>query len=212
MAYLLLFNYPIHSFKGWSLSRSSDTFRQLGPVIFVLKTLVFNVFLAIAVPQAAFIYFLLYYLLPKFFFRKRNPLVTACVLISVLLVYYPVAIHFKFMAAIGNYLSGASTTLPPYLPDVGLKIYMLNRELLTSFPIVTGFALMIRLMKSWWLKQKEIEQLASEKAKAELQLLKAQVHPHFLFNTLNNIYFFTLSGSHKAPEMIKSFRGCCIIS
>jgi LytS/YehU family sensor histidine kinase len=45
------------------------------------------------------------------------------------------------------------------------------------------------------------------KTKAELQLLKAQVHPHFLFNTLNNIYYFTLSGSPKAPEMIDKLSG-----
>ena len=46
-----------------------------------------------------------------------------------------------------------------------------------------------------------------EKIKAELQLLKAQIHPHFLFNTLNNIYFFTLTASPKAPEMIKKLSG-----
>jgi len=40
-----------------------------------------------------------------------------------------------------------------------------------------------------------------------LQLLKAQVHPHFLFNTLNNIYYFTLSGSPKAPEIIDKLSG-----
>jgi len=66
---------------------------------------------------------------------------------------------------------------------------------------------MINLMKRWWLKQKETEQLVRETAKAELQLLKAQVHPHFLFNTLNNIYYFTLSGSPKAPEMIGKLSG-----
>ena len=49
--------------------------------------------------------------------------------------------------------------------------------------------------------------MAAEKIKAELQLLKAQVHPHFLFNTLNNIYFFTLNGSPKVPEMIKKLSG-----
>ena len=44
--------------------------------------------------------------------------------------------------------------------------------------------------------------MAREKANAELQLLKAQIHPHFLFNTLNNIYFFTLTASQKAPEIL----------
>ena len=86
-------------------------------------------------------------------------------------------------------------------------MYTVNRDLLTSFPIVTGFALMIKLLKRWWLKQREAEQLAKEKTKAELQLLKAQVHPHFLFNTLNNIYYFTLNASPKAPEMIKKLSG-----
>jgi LytS/YehU family sensor histidine kinase len=73
----------------------------------------------------------------------------------------------------------------------------------TSLPIIAGIAIMIKLVKRWWQKYQETEQLAKEKIKTELQLLKAQVHPHFLFNTLNNIYFFTLSASPKAPEMIK---------
>jgi LytS/YehU family sensor histidine kinase len=84
---------------------------------------------------------------------------------------------------------------------------MVLRDQLSSLPIITGFAVMIKLMKRWWLKQKETEQLFQEKTKAELQLLKAQVHPHFLFNTLNNIYYFTLSGSPKAPEMINKLSG-----
>ena len=45
-------------------------------------------------------------------------------------------------------------------------------------------------------------QAQQEKITAELQLLKAQVHPHFLFNTLNNIYSFSLENSPKTPHMI----------
>lgn len=41
-----------------------------------------------------------------------------------------------------------------------------------------------------------------EKISADLQLLKAQVHPHFLFNTLNNIYSLSLKSSPKTPELI----------
>ncbi len=107
----------------------------------------------------------------------------------------------------GNYFFGLSKSLTGGLSFNRLMNVVPRDIMLTSLPIVAGFALVIKLMKQWWLKQKETEQLANEKTKAELQLLKAQIHPHFLFNTLNNIYFFTLSGSPKAPEMINKLSG-----
>ena len=44
--------------------------------------------------------------------------------------------------------------------------------------------------------------LEKEKAETELNFLKAQLHPHFLFNTLNNLYVLTLKKSDKAPETV----------
>lgn len=78
-----------------------------------------------------------------------------------------------------------------------------GRNILFNIPTVVGLAVAIKLMKNWYIKQKETEQLVKEKFKAELQILKSQVHPHFLFNTLNNIYSFILKSSPTAPEMIK---------
>jgi two-component system sensor histidine kinase AlgZ len=60
----------------------------------------------------------------------------------------------------------------------------------------------LSLGKQWFLKQREFLQAQQEKITAELQLLKAQVHPHFLFNTLNNIYSFSLDRSPKTSELI----------
>jgi len=60
----------------------------------------------------------------------------------------------------------------------------------------------LSLGKQWLLKQRDFLRAQQEKVTAELQLLKAQVHPHFLFNTLNNIYSFSLDRSPKTPELI----------
>lgn len=62
--------------------------------------------------------------------------------------------------------------------------------------------MLIKFFKLWTIKQREWLSAQQEKITAELQLLKAQVHPHFLFNTLNNIYSFSLEQSPKTPEMI----------
>jgi sensor histidine kinase YesM len=211
-AYSLLFHYPVHSFWGWRLSphfpSDVDTFTTIqnrGVSGFLIKTLVFNSLLAVILPQVVFTYFLMYWLLPNRFYKKRDPFLSACVVIAVLLIYGFVAIGFKFFAPIGNYILGQKKTFPTF--KIKSLMNPTIRDQVTTLPIVAGFALMINLVKRWWLKQKETEQLSNEKTKAELQLLKAQIHPHFLFNTLNNIYFFTLSLSPQAPEMIKKLSG-----
>jgi LytS/YehU family sensor histidine kinase len=61
---------------------------------------------------------------------------------------------------------------------------------------------MIIVFKYWLKKQEEWLKAEKEKVTAELQLLKAQIHPHFLFNTLNNIYSFSIESSPKTPELI----------
>ncbi len=89
------------------------------------------------------------------------------------------------------------------MPGMAFIVPAWGRQILFNYPTVVGFALAIKLLKNWYLKQKEAAQVAREKINAELQLLKAQVHPHFLFNTLNNIYSFIINDSPAAPESIK---------
>ena len=74
-----------------------------------------------------------------------------------------------------------------------------------SFLVLTttaGIVCFIFLFKHWLIKQQKWLQAEKEKVTAELQLLKAQVHPHFLFNTLNNIYSFSIDQSPETPSMI----------
>jgi len=73
-----------------------------------------------------------------------------------------------------------------------------------SFPLFMAF-----LLSSLWLvtrlfgrKENEAAQLHAEKMETELKFLRSQTNPHFLFNTLNNIYTLTLVKSDKAPEYL----------
>jgi two-component system sensor histidine kinase AlgZ len=61
--------------------------------------------------------------------------------------------------------------------------------------LIVLLALVIKLFKLWL----ERKQAALQ---AELDALKGQVHPHFLFNTLNNLYALTLTNSPKSPQVV----------
>jgi sensor histidine kinase YesM len=67
---------------------------------------------------------------------------------------------------------------------------------------VAGFAGTIKLLKYWYQKKRENELLQKEKLAVELHLLKAQLHPHFLFNTLNNLYSHIINDSRESGNIV----------
>lgn len=65
-------------------------------------------------------------------------------------------------------------------------------------------------MKFGWdaiMKQKEVDKLEKVVKESELQFLRSQINPHFLFNNLNNLYSYALEGSNKTPEIILELSG-----
>lgn len=73
-----------------------------------------------------------------------------------------------------------------------------------TFPIISGAFIFIAIM--FILRYKDEKEhtvrLQKEKTELELQFLKSQLHPHFLFNTLNNIYSLSVSQSDKTSQSI----------
>jgi len=67
---------------------------------------------------------------------------------------------------------------------------------------IGGLAAAIKIMKYWYVKEQQNLKLQRENIAAQLNLLKAQVHPHFLFNTLNNIYAHTQTSSPSAAKLV----------
>jgi LytS/YehU family sensor histidine kinase len=81
----------------------------------------------------------------------------------------------------------------PFSEKIVNVIYFINA--VKTMNMVVWIALGAKLFKHWY----ERKQAALQ---AELKALKAQVHPHFLFNTLNNLYALTLNNSPKAPGVV----------
>lgn len=61
---------------------------------------------------------------------------------------------------------------------------------------------MIKLSADWVIHQNRMNELEKQNIQSEIAFLKAQINPHFLFNTLNNIYGLSLRNDEKAPEAI----------
>ena len=109
--------------------------------------------------------------------------------------------------AVGLYIDVGyrNYVLIPMQESMGLKNIISRGPLAFCYLCMTTSAaspMLIKFFKLWTIKQRQWMQVQEEKVTAELQLLKAQVHPHFLFNTLNNIYSFSLENSPKTPGLI----------
>jgi len=77
---------------------------------------------------------------------------------------------------------------------------LFNQAFVISAGIAGYGSIVYFIEKSRWSKRRE--ELINEKKTAELNFYRAQVHPHFLFNTLNGIYAESLKGEGRAPELI----------
>ena len=140
---------------------------------------------------------IVYVLVPDFLLKKKYWRLTSGVALICALMIPVVYVLYSFIYPFIDNLFNLRSTLPKKI----IVWASISAGLVHAIK-VTLVALAITLLKRWWLKQKEKEQLEREKINAELQLLKAQIHPAFLFSTLNNIIEHARDVSPKAPEML----------
>ncbi|MFC5409482.1 sensor histidine kinase [Larkinella bovis] len=127
--------------------------------------------------------------------------------------------YFLLFMVLSAALTGVSQRLvayfviyPIYYPEgLAMPLIFLPKILIYTFATYSMVSIpsAVHLMKKWYADQQltqelrqKTQQLAQGKLEAELKLLKSQIHPHFLFNTLNNLYALTVNGSPKAPEIV----------
>jgi sensor histidine kinase YesM len=165
------------------------------PATSYVETLIFFM------PQVVLVYPLLYFILPRYLFNGKYIKAALWILAFLILT---VCINAVLIMYIPWYK-------PPWLSSK-LKLFA-GMTPLQKFGMawMAGFsgsllgaalATCFKMSKYYYLKNMRNQQLQKENVESQLQLLKAQVHPHFLFNTLNNIYSQTQLESPKGSKMI----------
>ncbi|MEC7755560.1 MAG: histidine kinase [Bacteroidota bacterium] len=147
-----------------------------------------------ALVQLPAVYLTLYVLMPVYLFRQRYARFFGWLIVLIL--------TFSMLAWIGYLL----VQQPLFWPEDTYRSPIINIGKILKFTTkiypVVFLAVVIKWFKYWYLEQKKNQQLVEDKLEAELKFLKAQIHPHFLFNTLNNLYALTLKRSKDAPEVV----------
>lgn len=145
-------------------------------------------------------YSLIYFVIPKFLLKQKYLLTS---IITVLLF-----LATAFISAVLSMTIVDELRMDRYGEEYAkykLTAVSFHLSLLAGLRgglTIGGIAAAIKLMKYWYLKEQSMLQLQNENTEAQLQLLKAQVHPHFLFNTLNNIYSYIQTNAALASKMV----------
>jgi two-component system, LytTR family, sensor kinase len=140
-------------------------------------------------------YITLYYLMPKYLYPKKTwqyialslPLALTMALINRYMAWTYI---YPWFYAEEQYWQTPMLYLPKVLSSL-VSVYS---------PVFVAMAIKLQLF--YYQKDKINKELEKEKVATELKFLKAQIHPHFLFNTLNSIYSLSLSKSKKTPEAV----------
>lgn len=137
---------------------------------------------------AAIVYFNLFYLIPNYLSRNKfssylGLLILSTIIITPLKIF---TLYFKLHE------------------HPNLQTELINNQLnffvLTFF--IAGSSTIGKIVSDWIRHMREKQELENETMQSELRFLKSQINPHFLFNTLNNLYALTLKKSDSAPDIV----------
>jgi sensor histidine kinase YesM len=137
-------------------------------------------------------YFLNYFLVPRYLLAER---------------YGKFILYFIYTLIASVYLEMIISYLT-FILIAQLQIHSMSPAsidiffLLSSLLVVVFLGVAIKLLLHWRKGKEDYQKLMRDKVEAELRFLKMQLNPHFLFNTLNNLYYLASEKSDKTPQAI----------
>lgn len=159
-------------------------------LIAVISIVLYNSTSEVAEPSVILVFFLLlfyinmYVLVPRFLFKNKFALYSLsvlCIIALSLLIY-----------RLGHYVLGID-----FIED-GLNIPLFSILIL----VLVAASSSVKLFQKWTTDKQLIFELEKSKTSAELEQLKNQINPHFLFNMLNNANVLTKRDPEKASDVL----------
>lgn len=138
-----------------------------------------------------FFYFNYYFLIPKYYFNQKKTVFIVFVLLffTLFLILPGLILPVDFVELSNNPLFSERRIPPPN------NFHPFDFGGIISFGMVLSLSFLLKL-------NNQLSKIKTEKLNAEVSYLKAQINPHFLFNTLNSLYALTIIKSDEAPNAV----------
>lgn len=138
-------------------------------------------------------FYAVYFLISIDFLNRRRILTNLLKVVGAISFF--IGLRLVMMMVVYVYMAGMD------YQEVSIRFYNIILETYYSISF-TLMALLIKFMIDWFRTQKQKSELMARTKSSELALLRNQINPHFLFNTLNNLYSLVYKKSDEAPSMV----------
>lgn len=135
------------------------------------------------------VYFNYFYLLPRWLKHQHAG-------------RYLLELALPFALAVGLRVAALRHFAPPAVPAAYWHSAAFVASVAVGTLVVVAFVGMLRFVLDWFALEAKTKALENARLLAELQFLKAQINPHFLFNTLNNLYYLAYTQSPHTPAVV----------
>ncbi|WP_320052923.1 sensor histidine kinase [uncultured Acetobacteroides sp.] len=139
-----------------------------------------------------------YYFIDRYLYSKRllRLIVVNAIIIAVVVYGLHLLHEFFFSMYVGEV-----GHVPKPMKDLPGKTMFIFRDAMVM-SLTAGLAVAVKMTGNWYSTEYERKELEKAKSEAELDNLKSQLNPHFLFNTLNNIYSLIAIDATRAQDAV----------
>ncbi|WP_295122874.1 sensor histidine kinase [uncultured Chitinophaga sp.] len=186
----------LYNFVWWTVSFGDP----IAAATAIFTTCFSMKFLFYMVMQGLAASFNLYYLMPRFLDTGKFRTYFALLAVTIVIASIAIIPGYYLTAMLNGQTMGEA-----FGANNSNPVHLFFSSPFPSTIAIMTLAMSIKLGKKWWQTQRRQQLLEKEKLETELKFLRYQSNPHFLFNTINSIFFLIHKNPHMASDSLAKF-------